>query len=459
MYPYLGDFPTGETIYLPFHTFDSNDPSASVTLTGLATTDIEVYKDGSVTQRSSDSGFALLDTDGIDFDGITGIHGISIDTSDNTDAGFWAAGSDYWVVISSITVDAATINFVLATFSIDNRGLLRPTTAQRTLDVTATGAAGIDWGNIENTGTTVDLSATTIDSCDDVTGAVGSVTGAVGSISGVTFPTNFADLSITATTGRVDVGSWIGTAVTLGNGLPDVNVDSWNDTTVTAIETASDVRSIASGTADSGTTTTLVDAARTEADTDYWKGALLLITSGTISGQVRQITGFNPATDTITVDRAFTQAVGTNTYEILATGYVDTTVVDGIQADLDNGTDGLGAIKADTAAILVDTNELQTDDVPGLIAALNDVSAADVNAQMVDVLSTDTQSLPGQGAPSATPTLATAIMYLYKNWRNRKTQDSTTWELYDDAGTTVDQKATVSDDGTDAEKSEIVSGP
>ena len=46
---------------------------------------------------------------------------------------------------------------------------------------------------------------------------------------------------------------------------------------------------------------------------------------------------------------------------------VDTvdTVVDGIQTDLDNATDGLGAIKADTAAILIDTNELQGDWVNG----------------------------------------------------------------------------------------------
>jgi hypothetical protein len=34
------------------------------------------------------------------------------------------------------------------------------------------------------------------------------------------------------------------------------------------------------------------------------------------------------------------------------------TVVDGIQTDLSNGTDGLGAIKADTAAILIDTAEI-----------------------------------------------------------------------------------------------------
>ena len=46
---------------------------------------------------------------------------------------------------------------------------LAPTTASRTLDVTATGAAGIDWGNVENQDTAVDLSATVIDLCDEVT--------------------------------------------------------------------------------------------------------------------------------------------------------------------------------------------------------------------------------------------------------------------------------------------------
>ena len=57
----------GDTVYLPFDTFDSD--GASITITGLAVTDIEVYKNGSVTQRASDNGYALLDTDGIDFDG------------------------------------------------------------------------------------------------------------------------------------------------------------------------------------------------------------------------------------------------------------------------------------------------------------------------------------------------------------------------------------------------------
>lgn len=119
---YLGDFTTANTVYVYFNTFDSNDPSASVTLTGLAASDILIYKNGSVTERSSTAGFTLLDTDGIDFDGKTGIHGFSIDLSDNTDSGFYAAGGEYTVVVAGVTVDAATVNFVAAQFSIERTG-------------------------------------------------------------------------------------------------------------------------------------------------------------------------------------------------------------------------------------------------------------------------------------------------------------------------------------------------
>ena len=71
--------------------------------------------------------------------------------------------------------------------------------------------------------------------------------------------------------------------------------------------------------------------------------------------------------DTVTTYTGNTVQTG-DTYALAngATGFaaIDT-VVDGIQTDLSNATDGLGAIKADTAAVLVDTNELQTDWVDG----------------------------------------------------------------------------------------------
>lgn len=105
-----GDLPTGQTVPFFFPTYDS--PGGSVTITGLAVTDIEVYKGVSMTQRASDNGYALVDTDGIDLDSRTGIHGFSIDMSDNSDAGFWAVGSFYHVVVDAITVDSQTVRFI-----------------------------------------------------------------------------------------------------------------------------------------------------------------------------------------------------------------------------------------------------------------------------------------------------------------------------------------------------------
>lgn len=85
---------------------------------------------------------------------------------------------------------AATVNSVAgATVKefVVRKKPLTPTTEGRELDVTATGAAGIDWGNVENKTTANDLTGTNIKTDQvvaSVTGAVGSVTGAVGSVTG-----------------------------------------------------------------------------------------------------------------------------------------------------------------------------------------------------------------------------------------------------------------------------------
>ena len=176
MVPFFGDFDTTETIYIPVNTFSSDDPSASVTITNLVAGDVEIHKDGGITQRSSDAGVTVT----IDFDGVTGNHIVSIDLSDNTDAGFYANGSQYQVRIEGTTVDGGTINAWICAFSIGR--MLRPTTNGRKLDVTATGGAGIDWGNVENPTTSVDLSATSlnlVDTATDVTNGVSLANGAV----------------------------------------------------------------------------------------------------------------------------------------------------------------------------------------------------------------------------------------------------------------------------------------
>lgn len=106
---YLGNFAASSMIYFPFDTYGAS--GESITMSGLAVTDIEIYKNGGTTQRASDNGYALLDTDGIDFDGVTGLHGFSIDLSDNSDSGFYAAGSVYWVNVNAITINSQTVRF------------------------------------------------------------------------------------------------------------------------------------------------------------------------------------------------------------------------------------------------------------------------------------------------------------------------------------------------------------
>jgi hypothetical protein len=113
----FGGVPAGSVLPVYFSTYGGTN-GESITLTGLAVTDIEIYKDAGMTQRASDAGYTLLDTDGIDVDGITGVHAFSIDTGDNTDASFYAVGSFYTVVVSAVTVDTRTVNFVAATFRI-----------------------------------------------------------------------------------------------------------------------------------------------------------------------------------------------------------------------------------------------------------------------------------------------------------------------------------------------------
>jgi hypothetical protein len=146
--------------------------------------------------------------------------------------------------------------------------------------------------------------------------------GTAGSMSGgrpAVNTTYFGGVAGTFSSGRPEVNNthWAGSAVagTSVAGVPEVDITHVNGSPVITSSVPA-----AAGTADSGSTTTLVDAARTEADTDYWKGALLFFTSGNIAGQSRIITGFNAGTDTITFSPATTQAVTTQTYEIWPAG-------------------------------------------------------------------------------------------------------------------------------------------
>lgn len=131
-------------------------------------------------------------------------------------------------------------------------------------------------------------------------------------------PANVYDSFFSTDLLQVDLTQWLGSA-------PNALVSSRVDASIGSAtsEAVSMIRSVAWGTADSGSTTTMVDAARNETGTDHWKGCLIVFGS-TLTGQARLITGFNPATDTITFAPATTVAVTTgHPYEILPAARVD----------------------------------------------------------------------------------------------------------------------------------------
>lgn len=450
----LGIVKPGTTLYIPFATYDSNDPSASVTLTGLATTDIECYKNGSTTQRASDAGYALLDTDGIDFDGVTGIHGFSIDLADNTTAGFWEAGAQYWVVVSSITVDAGTVNFIAATFRIgypnavlntsiaslssqtsftltagpaeddalngmwaiihdvasavqlskvlildytgstktvtlvagatftaaatDNISIidlapLQPTTTGRTLDVSTGGEAGVDWANVGSPTTAVNLSATNIDTDQvvaSVTGAVGSVTGAVGSVTGAVGSVTGAVGSVTGNVGGNVVGS-----VASVTARVTANTDQLGGATVT------------------GTTSVTFPAACTVATTT---GAV-----GSVTGAVGSVTGNVGGNVTGSVGSVATGGIAAASFAANAidAAALATDAVTEIQSGLATAANlatVAGYLDTEIAAILADTNELQTDWADG--GRLDLILDARASQTSVDDLPTNAELATSQAA-------------------------------------------------------------
>lgn len=149
---HLGDFDTSAVIYGKFTTFR---PSTGAAFTLGGTPALSVYKDNDVTQ--STTGVTLT----ADFDSVTGLNHFAIDTS--ADGTFYSAGSFFDIVITTGTVDSVSVvGSVVGSFTLRKNSALKPTTAGRTLDVSAGGEAGVDWANVGSPTTAVNLSGTNI---------------------------------------------------------------------------------------------------------------------------------------------------------------------------------------------------------------------------------------------------------------------------------------------------------
>jgi hypothetical protein len=223
------------------------------------------------------------------------------------------------------------------------------------------------------------------------------------------------------------------------------------------------------------TTVTIRDYA--SAVNDTYLCNIITIIAGTGRGQARLIGAYNGTTKVATIcgDDWVTTPDTTSVYVMMPYGttcvscandYALSQIAGGVLDKLTEDHQIAGSFSKAVTDSLADTNELQTDwvnggrldlildiiaadtttDIPALIAALNNISASDINTQMCDVMKTDTISEPAQGAPPATPTFEQAQAYLYFKLRNKTVTTDTEDSLYANDGTTKLIKAALTDD-------------
>lgn len=313
---HLGNVPANSTLYIPFASYGKTN-GESITLTGLAVTDIEIYKNGSTTQRASDAGYTLLDTDGIDFDGLTGIHGFSIDLSDNTDASFYAVGSFYWVVVSSVTIDSQTVNFIAATFrivaaeSIAGKPKVDVDAWLGTAAATPT-VAGVPEVDVTHiAGSTTDVSTIPASVAAILVDTGTTLDGKIDAID------NFIDTEI------ADIQARLPAALT-GGGNMKVDVLAISGSTAAADTLELSTEAICTGTCDTGGSTTSVIASAlspASAVNDQFNGRIIIFNSDTTTAALRNqatdITDFVHATQTFTVTALTTAPASGDTFIIV----------------------------------------------------------------------------------------------------------------------------------------------
>lgn len=242
MSQYYGDIALGDTIQWLFTTVDGAGLPTILTGSPTAT----AYTDGGVTQSAT--GVTLT----ANFDGVTGLNLMSVVASGGN--GF-AVDENIEIVLDAGTVDGNTVvGYAVGSFSIEGRSALRPTTAGNTLDVNATGEAGLD---LDNTSGTIDAAQL---GADAITNA------------------KIAPAAITPTEASVNMTQINGDAQAAANleGATEVIVLATVETGTTAASTTSfSVSDI------------------TEATADHYVGRTVLFRTGPLTNQATDITGYS----------------------------------------------------------------------------------------------------------------------------------------------------------------------
>jgi len=127
----------------------------------------------------------------------------------------------------------------------------------------------------------------------------------------------------------------------------------------------------------------------------------------------------------------------------------------------DVGGNVVGSVASVTGAVGSVTGNVGGN-LTGSVGSLGATAKADVNAELVDVMAVDTHPELGQMAPPASPTYLQVLMAQWKIMWNKLEQDKLpagAQRLFNRAGTVVDQKTVLSDNGTTTTKDTWVSGP
>ena len=196
--------------------------------------------------------------------------------------------ADANTIYKAVVTDAAG-----ATVGVDVVAV-KADTAAILIDTAEIGVAGAGLTNIDLPNQTMDIT--------------GNLSGSVGSVTGLTAAVVHADLD--------DIQTRLPAA--LIGGRMNSDVEAINNSTVAAVTLAilNGAAVIYNGTVTgAATTTTLIDTGLTQADTDWWKGRIIIFTS-VITLQATDITGFDPATDKLTFT-AVTAAPTAATYVIV----------------------------------------------------------------------------------------------------------------------------------------------
>ena len=400
-----------------------------------------------------------------------------------------AAGDSCSIYITATISSIATASVVAE--DIGNTDLpLIPTTAGRTLDVSAGGEAGLDWANIGSPTTTVVMSGTTIGVLTTYTGntvqtgdsyarigATGSgLTSLMASYTqptgflaadftrldaaitsrmatytqpsgflAATFPTTIASTTnITAATG-VDITKILGTAIPTPTvaGVPNVNVQTWNDLITVALPLVPTTAG-----------RTLDVSAGGEAGLDWAnigsKTSTNNLTNTTIATVTNQLTAAQVATgvwqDAVAGDFTVTNSAGKSIW----TGAVPGTAT-GLFVAGSNAATTVNITGTWTGNIVgtLSTLTTYTGDTPQTGDSFARIGAAGVGLTSVALVATGLNAITATDPGGVATTFPQMLVQVWRRFFKRVTRSSTQIKTYADDATTVRTTQTYTSSGSD----------